>query len=107
MGYKFQFVTLSAFHPLDLGRFTLPRENRERGVIAHAELQNAEFEAQALGYETVRRQRFVGTGTFDEVSQVVTGGLSSTLEMAGSTEAEQFHAVSSLGRNHGIPDHPS
>lgn len=94
MGYKFQFVTLSAFHPLNLGMCTLAREYRERGMTACAELQSREFEAQALGRDPVRHQHFVGTGHSDEVSQVVTGGLSSTLGMAGSTEPEQFHAVS-------------
>jgi isocitrate lyase len=33
----------------------------------------------------------VGTGYFDEVAQVISGGTSSTTALSGSTEAEQFH----------------
>jgi hypothetical protein len=32
----------------------------------------------------------VGTGYFDRVQQVISGGLSSTTALAGSTESEQF-----------------
>jgi hypothetical protein len=32
----------------------------------------------------------VGTGYFDEVQQVISGGLASTTALNGSTEAEQF-----------------
>jgi len=39
----------------------------------------------------VTHQRFVGTGYFDEIAQVVSSGNSSTTALAGSTEAEQFH----------------
>lgn len=38
-------------------------------------------------------QRFVGTGYFDEIAQVVSSGNSSTTALAGSTEAEQFHGA--------------
>src|SRR5579872_1908810 len=37
-----------------------------------------------------KHQRFVGTGYFDQVQQVISGGLSSTVALAGSTETEQF-----------------
>ena len=33
---------------------------------------------------------FVGTGYFDEVTQVIAGGSSSTTALKGSTEEEQF-----------------
>jgi hypothetical protein len=39
----------------------------------------------------VTHQRFVGTGYFDEIAQVVSGATSTTA-LAGSTEAAQFHA---------------
>jgi isocitrate lyase len=39
----------------------------------------------------VKHQRFVGTGYFDSVQQVITGGTSSTTALAGSTETAQFH----------------
>jgi isocitrate lyase len=56
-------------------------------------LQQEEFAAQELGYRAVTHQRFVGTGYFDEIAQVVSAGNSSTTALAGSTEAEQFHAL--------------
>ncbi|MGE0494671.1 MAG: isocitrate lyase [Vulcanimicrobiota bacterium] len=91
MGYKFQFVTLSAFHQLNYGMFRLAQGYKARGMAAYAELQTAEFEAEKDGYEAIRHQQFVGTGYFDAVTEVATGGQSSTTAMAGSTEAEQFH----------------
>jgi len=39
----------------------------------------------------VKHQREVGTGYFDEVAQVISGGKSSTIALKGSTEEEQFH----------------
>jgi isocitrate lyase len=91
MGYKFQFVTLAGFHSLNYGMFDLARGYRERGMEAYSELQQAEFAAEAQGYTATKHQREVGTGYFDEVAQVIAGGASSTVALAGSTEAEQFH----------------
>jgi len=93
LGYKFQFVTLSAFHSLNHAMFTLASAFRERGMAAYAELQEREFGAEREGYEAVKHQDFVGVGYFDEVTQVVSGGRSSTLAMTGSTEEQQFHEV--------------
>jgi isocitrate lyase len=90
MGYAFQFVTLAGFHALNHSMFSLARDYASRGMSAYAELQAAEFDAEALGYTAVRHQREVGTGFFDDVAQVVSGGLSSTTALAGSTEARQF-----------------
>jgi isocitrate lyase len=45
---------------------------------------------EALGYSATRHQAEVGTGYFDAVSEVVSGGLSSTLALRGSTEEAQF-----------------
>jgi isocitrate lyase len=91
MGYKFQFVTLSAFHSLNYAMFELASGYRERGMAAYSELQEREFAAESQGYEAVRHQEFVGVGYFDEITEVVTGGRSSSLALKGSTEAEQFH----------------
>jgi isocitrate lyase len=91
MGYKFQFVTLSGFHALNMATYHLARAYRERGMAAYAELQTQEFGAQADGYEAVKHQEFVGVGYFDDVTQVVAGGRSSTTAMANSTEEAQFH----------------
>jgi len=91
MGYKFQFVTLAGFHALNFGMFDLARGYRERGMAAYSELQEREFAAEADGYTATKHQREVGTGYFDEVAQVISGGEASTLALAGSTEAAQFH----------------
>ncbi|ACQ70822.1 MULTISPECIES: isocitrate lyase [Exiguobacterium] len=90
MGYKFQFVTLAGFHALNFGMFELARGYKDRGMAAYSELQQAEFAAEVHGYTATRHQREVGTGYFDEVSLVISGGQSSTTALAGSTETEQF-----------------
>jgi isocitrate lyase len=90
LGYRFQFVTLAGFHALNLSMFQLAREYASRGMLAYSELQEEEFAAEAQGYRAVKHQAFVGTAYFDEVAQVLSGGLTSTLAMDGSTEAEQF-----------------
>jgi isocitrate/methylisocitrate lyase len=90
LGYKFQFVTLSAFHALNHSMFVLAKDYRERGMAAYADLQTREFASEADGYEAIRHQEFVGVGYFDEITQIATGGLSSVTAMEGSTEQEQF-----------------
>ncbi len=91
MGYKFQFVTLAGFHSLNYGMFELARGYKDRGMAAYTELQQNEFAAENDGYSATRHQREVGTGYFDEVAQVISGGLSSTTALKESTEAAQFH----------------
>jgi isocitrate lyase len=92
MGYKFQFVTLAGFHALNLSMFELAHNYATQGMTAYARLQEKEFElAESAGYGAVRHQRFVGTGYFDEVAQTIANGQSSTVALAGSTEAEQFY----------------
>jgi len=88
MGYKFQFVTLAGFHALNYSMFTLANGYRDRGMGAYSE-----FAAEKDGYTATRHQREVGTGYFDAVSMVVTGGESSTTALKGSTEEEQFQAA--------------
>jgi isocitrate lyase len=91
MGYRFQFVTLAGFHSLNYGMYELAREYRDHGMAAYSRLQEAEFAAEAHGYTAARHQREVGTGYFDAVSEIVSGGASSTLALEESTEADQFH----------------
>ena len=55
-------------------------------------LQEREFAMEEEGYTATRHQAEVGTGYFDQVSQVITGGDSSTLALKGSTEEAQFLA---------------
>ena len=90
MGYKFQFVTLAGFHALNHSMFELARGYKERGMAAYSELQQAEFACEKYGYTATRHQREVGTGYFDEVAQVISGGTSSTTALKGSTEEAQF-----------------
>ena len=90
MGYKFQFVTLAGFHALNHSMFELARGYKDHGMTAYSELQQAEFNNEQYGYTATRHQREVGTGYFDKVSMVVTGGTSSTTALKGSTESEQF-----------------
>jgi isocitrate lyase len=103
MGYKFQFVTLAGFHALNLSMFSLAHEYAGSGMSAYARLQEREFEvSRDQGYSAVRHQRFVGTGYFDEVQQVISGGYSSTAALAGSTETEQFTALAQGGLHNGV-----
>jgi isocitrate lyase len=95
MGYRFQFITLAGFHSLNLSMFELARGYGRNGMTAYAQLQEQEFSnADHSGYQGVKHQRFVGTGYFDMVTQVIAGGNSSTTALAGSTEAEQFSSTS-------------
>jgi len=91
MGYKFQFVTLAGFHSLNLSMFELARGYRDAGMTAYSRLQEKEFSREyQYGYQAVKHQKFVGTGYFDAVTEVVTQGMASTKALAGSTEEEQF-----------------
>ncbi len=91
MGYRFQFITLAGFHALNMSMFNLAQGYANKGMTAYATLQDEEFAAVDRGYTAVRHQREVGTGYFDEVSNIISGGKSSTTALAESTEAEQFH----------------
>src|SRR5206468_12945652 len=93
MGYKFQFVTLAGFHALNMSMFHLARGYAQAGMTAYSKLQQEEFASQELGYRAVTHQRFVGTGYFDEIAQVVSSGNSSTTALAGSTELAQFQVT--------------
>ena len=90
MGYKFQFVTLAGFHALNYGMFELARKYKDHGMAAYSELQQAEFGAEQDGYTATKHQREVGTGYFDQVAEVISGGKASTLALTDSTEAHQF-----------------
>ena len=93
MGYKFQFITLAGFHALNLTMFQLARDYKLMGMTAYSRLQEKEFLEEAeSGYGAVKHQRFVGTGYFDAITQVIAGGTSSVTALCGSTEAEQFSA---------------
>ena len=92
LGYRFQFVTLAGFHALNSSMFELARGYAEEGMSAYVRLQEHEFALEEHGYTATRHQREVGAGYFDQVAQVISGGLSSTLALKGSTEEAQFTA---------------
>lgn len=89
---EFQFVTLAGFHALNTAAFELAEADNREGMAAYSHLQEREFALEKQhGFSAVKHQRFVGAGYFDEIQQVITGGLSSTTALAGSTEEAQFH----------------
>src|SRR6187431_3300920 len=90
MGYKFQFITLAGFHSLNYGMFDLAYGYARNNMTAFVELQQKEFAAAERGFTAVKHQREVGTGYFDDVTQVIQAGKSSTTALHGSTEDEQF-----------------
>jgi isocitrate lyase len=92
MGYRFQFITLAGFHALNAGMFELAKGYATEGMTAYVRLQEREFAMEEEGYTATRHQAEVGTGYFDQVSQVISGGNASTLALKGSTEEAQFLA---------------
>ncbi len=93
MGYKFQFITLAGFHSVNYAMFELAKGYKESGMTAYSKLQEQEFASEIDGYRATKHQAFVGTGYFDAVTQVITGGLSSMSALKGSTEEEQFDEI--------------
>ena len=70
--------------------FDLARGYRARQMSAYVELQEREFGDETNGYTATKHQREVGTGYFDAITQVISGGKSSLTALSGSTEEEQF-----------------
>jgi isocitrate lyase len=94
MGYKYQFITLAGIHSMWFNMFDLAQEYAKTGMTAYVQkVQEPEFAARGRGYSFVSHQQEVGTGYFDEVTQAIQGGHSSTTAMHGSTEEEQFQAA--------------
>ena len=90
MGYRFQFVTLAGFHTLNYSMFELSNKYKTEGMAAYSNFQQKEFKAAKNGFTATKHQHEVGTGYFDKVSQIISGGKSSTLALKNSTEEEQF-----------------
>jgi isocitrate/methylisocitrate lyase len=87
MGYKYQFVTLAGFHALNISMFELSREYLHAGVKGYADLQERGSKAaKEYGYRAAKQARFVGTGYFDDVAQVIAGGKSAAPEQKGAAE---------------------
>ena len=107
MGYRFQFITLAGWHLINLETFELARAYRDVGMPAYVEVQDREFAREVDGYTATKHQREAGTGYFDLVLTTATAGQASTGALAGSTEAEQFHArAGDEERPHGDPLRP-
>jgi len=90
MGYKFQFITLAGFHAQNFAIFDLAKKYKQYGMAAYSRLQQQEFDSEKEGYTATKHQREVGTSYFDEISNVISSGESSTTAMKDSTETEQF-----------------
>jgi isocitrate lyase len=90
MGYKFQFITLAGFHALNHSMFDLAKAYKATGMTGYVALQEKEFADEKRGYTATKHQREVGTGYFDQLAQVISGGQSSTTALSGSTEEQQF-----------------
>lgn len=90
MGYKFQFITLAGVHNMWYHMFELAHDYARNDMSAYVKLQQQEFAAANKGYTFVAHQQEVGTGYFDEVTNVIQGGKSSVTALTGSTEEDQF-----------------
>jgi isocitrate lyase len=90
IGYRFQFVTLAGFHALNASMFELAHGYADEGMTAYVRLQQREMALEPDGYTATRHQQEVGTGYFDLVCRVISGGISSTTALEGSTEQQQF-----------------
>ena len=92
MGYKYQFITLAGIHNMWYNMFDLAHHYAQgEGMKHYVEMvQEPEFAAAERGYTFVSHQQEVGTGYFDEVTNVIQGGQSSVTALTGSTEEEQF-----------------
>ncbi|MES1944402.1 isocitrate lyase [Salinisphaera sp. PC39] len=91
MGYKYQFITLAGIHNMWYNMFDLAQEYVKKGMTAYVEMvQEPEFAAKDRGYTFSSHQQEVGTGYFDDVTNVIQGGTSSVTALTGSTEEAQF-----------------
>lgn len=90
MGYKFQFITLAGIHNMWNSMFNLAHSYARQDMSAYVELQEKEFLDARKGYTFVAHQQEVGTGYFDDITNVIQGGDSSVTALTGSTEAAQF-----------------
>ncbi|CUS48379.1 MAG: isocitrate lyase AceA [Idiomarinaceae bacterium HL-53] len=91
MGYKFQFITLAGVHNMWYHMFNLAYDYARNDMSAYVKLQQEEFASAERGYTFVAHQQEVGTGYFDDITNVIQGGQSSVTALTGSTEEEQFN----------------
>ena len=92
MGYKYQFITLAGIHNMWYNMFELAHAYAgDEGMKHYVNMvQEPEFASADKGYTFVAHQQEVGTGYFDDVTNVIQGGRSSVTALSGSTEEDQF-----------------
>ena len=92
MGYVYQFITLAGIHNMWHSTFEFAHAyNQGEGMKHYVDMiQQPEFASREKGYTFVAHQAEVGTGYFDDVTNVIQGGNSSVTALTGSTEEEQF-----------------
>jgi len=92
MGYRFQFITLADIHSMWFNMFDLAHAYAQGEGMRHyvEKVQQPEFAARDRGYSFSSHQQEVGTGYFDQVTNIIQGGKSSVTALTGSTEEHQF-----------------
>lgn len=92
MGYRFQFITLAGIHSMWFSMFDLAHAYAQGEGMRHyvEKVQQPEFAARDRGYSFSSHQQEVGTGYFDQVTNIIQGGKSSVTALTGSTEEHQF-----------------
>ncbi|WP_280540275.1 isocitrate lyase [Chromohalobacter sp. 11-W] len=92
MGYTYQFITLAGIHNMWYNMFDLAHAYAQGEGMKHyvEKVQQPEFEAAERGYTFVAHQQEVGTGYFDDMTNIIQGGVSSVTALKGSTEESQF-----------------
>ena len=92
MGYRFQFITLAGIHSMWFNMFDLAHAYAQGEGMRHyvEKVQQPEFAARYRGYSFSSHQQEVGTGYFDQVTNIIQGGKSSVTALTGSTEEHQF-----------------
>lgn len=92
MGYRFQFITLAGIHSMWFNMFDLAHAYAKGEGMRHyvEKVQQPEFAARDRGYSFSSHQQEVGTGYFDQVTNIIQGGKSSVTALTGSTEEHQF-----------------
>ena len=92
MGYRFQFITLAGIHSMWFNMFDLAHAYAQGEGMRHyvEKVQQPEFAARDRGYSFSSHQQEVGTGDFDQVTNIIQGGKSSVTALTGSTEEHQF-----------------
>ena len=90
MGYVYQFITLFGFHVLNYSMFERASDYNESGMEAYRGLQELEIAEEKIGYQATKHQKFVGTGYYDKITEIISGGESGLTALSGSTEEDQF-----------------